>query len=241
MNIGVEVEFTGLTTKDVAGAIATLWGTYYTFEPDEKHPSRILYKVVDTKWGCWVVSEDHSIRPTKGRTLLNGDEYEYMCELVTPVLDSEDLSELFRVMNLIVNMGGIVNETCGCHIHINNREDDFEWLKSLFTKALVEQRNVLINLGMPITRNKYCKLYSDEFVHKFKELNPKDYFEFRGFIYNELGEGQSIKAIRNPARYYWLNVDSIEKRNTIEFRAFNSTLSPIVLKSYIEFVKDFVG
>ena len=35
-------------------------------------------------------------------------------------------------------------------------------------------------------------------------------------------------------------MDSIEKRNTIEFRAFNSTLSPIVIQAYVNFIKHFI-
>lgn len=240
MNIGIEIEFTGVTTKDVAYALENLWGTYYKSELDDKHPGRTKYIIHDSKEKEWIICEDHSLRPTRGMEVLSNQDYTYMCELVTPVLDTENLSELFKVMALITNMGGVTNETCGCHIHIDNKEDDIEWLNALFTKALTEQHSIFEALGTSVKRSRYCKLYPNDFIQKYKELDVKTIHEFKCFLYKELGEKRSWDAIRNPARYYWLNMDSIEKRNTIEFRAFNSTLSPIVIQAYVDFIKHFI-
>lgn len=240
MNIGIEIEFTGVTVKQVAYALESLWGKPYTELKQKKHPERLEYSILDRNDDMWVVSEDRSIRPSRGIEILSETDYEYMCEIVSPVLNSKDLSMLYTVLSTLNNIGAIVNETCGCHIHIDNK-GDINWLNNLFIKALKEQFSILDLCGTSIRRKNLCRPYPIGFIEKYSNSKPKNQDELISFLYKELGRGKGPEIYPNCTRTYWFNLDSIIRHNTIEFRQFNSTLSPLVIQTYVDFIKKFTG
>lgn len=245
MRIGIEVEFTGISRRDAVCELMKLWSIPYDIEKySYKEETRTRYVIKDREGLKWSIVLDRSIHPvvSNGKASLEMDEY--MCEIVSPVLDSEyesDINKFASVLNAIRCAGAIVNETCGIHIHVDCPEDLKE-LYTMFSRFMNMQRNLQVEFGIPKYRLEgYCKEYSENLCNWFKDKKFGTLEEFQHFFYNWLAPNVSRDDPKNPARYYMINMDSIHKLGTVEFRFFNSTLSPLVLKSYIAWLEGFIS
>ena len=88
-NYGVEVEFTGISRKMAADAVAEIIGTTAS-RPD--HTCYQTRTIQDSQGRKWKVMRDSSINPIRKAGTENMDEYRV--EFVTPVLKYEDLDTL---------------------------------------------------------------------------------------------------------------------------------------------------
>ena len=103
------------------------------------------------------------------------------------------------------------------------------------------QDEVVRKFNIPRYRvEKYCKIYPKWFIDSFlSEFNTSHSLnDMLNFCYSMLGNDSIDK---NFLRYYLLNVDSIRKIGTVEFRMFNSTLDGEVIQGYIKWVEGFIS
>lgn len=251
MNLGIEIEFTGVKRIVVAEALSALWHTEVVFYVENHFDGSTSesYKIKDLCGGYWRVVRDRSIKPDCARGHITLDYDEYMCELVSPVLKNiEDMDMLRQALSCILKMGGFVNETCGVHIHIDCPTGS-EVVYELFMTVGKLQEKLILDFGVPYNRlGRYCQLYSKEFIEGMRKehdylVHTKGYMsikDIQNYLYKELGEGCDRNDPKNPARYYVFNLDSIHKLNTLEFRWFNSTLSYEVILMYLKSIKNLV-
>lgn len=251
MNLGIEIEFTGVKRIVVAEALSALWHTEVVsyIENHFDGSTSESYKIKDLCEGYWRVVRDRSIKPDCARGHITLDYEEYMCELVSPVLKNEDDMDMLKMaLASIIDLGGFVNETCGVHIHIDCPQFG-EDVYNLFMKVVSKQDSFISDFGVPYNRlGRYCQMYPKEFISGFKEwhevcLKEKRYMsisDIQNYFYEKLGEGADRNDPKNPARYYVFNMDSIHKLYTLEFRWFNSSLSILVIKMYILYIKDLL-
>lgn len=251
MNLGIEIEFTGVKRIVVAEALSALWHTEVVFYVENHFDGSTSesYKIKDLCGGYWRVVRDRSIKPDCARGHITLDYEEYMCELVSPVLKNiEDMDMLRQALSCILKMGGFVNETCGVHIHIDCPTGS-EVVYELFMTVGKLQEKLILDFGVPYNRlGRYCQLYSKEFIEGMRKehdylVHTKGYMsikDIQNYLYKELGEGCDRNDPKNPARYYVFNLDSIHKLNTLEFRWFNSTLSYEVILMYLKSIKNLV-
>lgn len=92
-NYGVEVEFTGISRKMAADAVAEIIGTTAS-RPD--HTCYQTRTIQDSQGRKWKVMRDSSINPIRKVGTENMDEYRV--EFVTPVLKYEDLETLQAIL-----------------------------------------------------------------------------------------------------------------------------------------------
>ena len=92
-NYGVEVEFTGISRKIAADAVAEIIGTTAS-RPD--HTCYQTRTIQDSQGRKWKVMRDSSINPIRKVGTENMDEYRV--EFVTPVLKYEDLDTLQAII-----------------------------------------------------------------------------------------------------------------------------------------------
>ncbi len=122
---GVEVECTGLTRADAAKAISKVLGN----APRHFGGSYDRYDVYDNQDRLWKIMSDASIRCT------TKDEQraskQYSVELVTPILEYDDMALLQEVVRSIRRSGGICNDSTGIHIHIDFEPYDTRTLRNL--------------------------------------------------------------------------------------------------------------
>lgn len=244
LRVGLEIEFTNIHIVETAELLAYYFHTRVESIANAKHPERISYNIKDPiKGNTWTLSEDHSIMPTKHNNPIdieNALYNSYQCELVSPIIETvEDFRVLEDILLLLNRRGARVNESCGCHIHIDNKENNIDWLNCIFKQIITEQELVFELFNVDKRRTKYCKPYYKNVINKFLSKQPESCKEFIDFLHNELEEGVCYKDGR-ASRYFWVNFDSISQRNTIEFRLFNSTLNTDMIKYYLKYVYNFV-
>ena len=78
------------------------------------------YEAVDNKGRRWKCMRDASITPQRrvnGHVVDANDEYK--CEVVTPILQYEDIPDLQAIVRALVKKGAMANASCGIHVHVD--------------------------------------------------------------------------------------------------------------------------
>lgn len=118
-NFGVEIELTGITREQAANVIATYFGT-------QAHYLGTYYKTygaTDRKGRTWKAMPDGSIL-TERKSASHGRVSAgtaFSCEVVTPVLQYEDMDDLQNIIRALREAGAIANSSCGIHVHVDGK------------------------------------------------------------------------------------------------------------------------
>ena len=154
--IGVEIEMTGLTRKMAAKTVAKYFGTTANYVGGMYK----AYEVKDNGDRVWSLMRDSSIRAEKKN--YNGfANDEYKVELVTPILNYDDIETLQKnftpqtIRNLINN--------------IASKED-------LLIRALNVHGNRL---------GQYCRKTNQRFLNELNEKKPETMTQLKAIWYNK--------------------------------------------------------
>lgn len=240
--LGIEVEFTGVKREAVIQALENLFQSEreVVYKDIGSIPYN-LYRVRDYYGNRWVIARDRSIKSEVYSSITKFDltaiadrHHEYACEIITPVLTSETLPVLFSVLDVIRAIGGVVNTSCGIHIHVDKL--DTKSTISLLKKFILMQDEIYGMFEVNDKRLcKYCKRFSeDTCVPDFDTEEELLYWYHENF-------SDTLDGVKDykTSRYYGLNLHSIQQHNTLEFRLFNSSLYPADVAKYIAFVLSF--
>lgn len=253
--LGIEIEFTGVTRREVVTALENLFHSVAEEVVSKSAQDGYIYhRIKDTDGGTWLVVRDRSIQPEVYAYKI-GEESEdkrftkmlldkekdsnYLVELVTPALTSKSLPILFTVVDIIKSLGGIVNSSCGLHVHID-KPNDLSDIVKLFFRFCSEQYDIYKYFKVESARlDRYCMPYKDY------DCLDNTYTTIDEFLNALFKLNKTINAIDNePAlriiRYHALNFYSLLQHNTIEFRLFNSTLDRTEIAKILDWVLHFV-
>ena len=240
-NFGIEIELTGITRVRAAEIIAAYYGTNATrhHECDGYDTSRAM----DRKNRWWKCSRDVSIRPERkqnnrtisvpeGRT--HGD---LRCEVVSPILQYEDIEDLQNIVRELVKSGAMANDSCGIHVHVdgaNHTADSLINLVNLFTG----RQDLFYEALQNITRaERWCQKASKEMMKAMRKgEHSKEAIE--RVYYSQLNNGYRGGIDHSHycnARYRGLNLHALYTKGTVEFRLFNGTTHAGKIKAYIQF------
>lgn len=134
-------------------------------------------------------------------------------EVVSPILKGRaGLEQINLVCEAMNELGCKVNKTCGLHVHHDASDFEVRHIQNLFT--LYAKYEKAIDNIMPASRRAnngtYCRsligLDYESFIERTKKYNDK----------NEMINGQG-------SRYFKLNLQSILRHGTIEFRQHSGT------------------
>lgn len=221
-NFGIEIELTGITRKRAAAVIANYFGTdshYEGFGYD-------AYAATDRKGRKWKVMSDSSIN-TEGR---GGD---YSSEVVTPILQYEDIFDLQEILRQLRHAGAKANSSCGIHIHVGAENHTAKTLRNLVNIMASKQDMIYKALQIVPIRERYCKKLEANVIEKFNSQKPDTKEKIADIWYD--GYGSSRNSHYNGSRYHGLNLHAVFTKGTVEFRLFNSTTHAGKLKAYIQF------
>ena len=225
---GVEIECTGLTRSSAAKAVAKVLGG----SPEHYGGSYDRYDVKDSKNRTWKIMSDASIRCTTK----NGSSASklYSVELVTPILEYEDMPTLQEVVRSIRRSGGICNESTGIHIHIDFSPYDAQKLRNLVNIFASKEDMLYQALQVDSNRERnYCKKVDKHFLEELNRRKPTSLQTIKRLWY---GDDADYHSHYDPSRYRCLNLHPVFTDNNIEVRAFNSCLNAGVLRAYISLV-----
>lgn len=218
-NLGVEVEFRGITRKEAARAIADKFG----WRTPQFESSYSTWYTIDDTGRKWKIVRDGSITAPDSQK----------CELVTPILKYEDIELLQEVIRTIRKAGGRRHSSCGIHVHVNKENHNSKTLRNLVN--IMYSKEDLIYEALNISHERktnWCRPVREDFVEKTNDQKP----ELNGLAdlwYEETPDYRNNRY--NSTRYRGLNLHNVWYKNTVEFRYFNSTMHAGKVKAYIQF------
>ncbi|SFS05873.1 amidoligase family protein [Anaeromicropila populeti] len=227
---GIEIEMTGITRKNAASLLAEFFQT----ESQYVGTGYQTYEVKDKKGRTWKAMYDASIAAQKkenGRTFHAGDDYK--TEVVSPILTYEDMETLQELVRKLRKGGGIINSSCGIHIHIGAEKFKPQTLRNI-VNIIASKEDILYKaLQIDPARLQYCKKTNEKLLETINRRKPTTMKQLKEIWYAE--DPYNTSRHYNETRYHGLNLHATFTKGTVEFRLFNSTLHAGEIKAYIQF------
>lgn len=223
---GVEIELTGITRCQAANTIADYFHTTKTHTGGYYDK----YEVIDNKGRKWTAMSDGSIRTEKkDGTSAN---FEYSCEIVTPVCRWEDIDDIQEIIRQLRHKGAIANSSCGIHVHVGAEQHTAKTLRNLVNIMNSKEDLLFKALGVSSFRaNRWCEKNEKRFVDAMNKSKPTSTQMVERLWYN----GNSRRNDHyDSSRYHALNLHSLWQGKGIEFRCFNGTTHAGKIKTYIQ-------
>lgn len=211
---GVEVEMNGIMRSRAARIASEYFGTR-RHENTAHRNGYMTWSAYDQKGREWKFSRDVSIA---------GPDAE-KCELITPVLEYEDIPLLQELLRLLRKAGAVSNPSVGAgvHLHVARKEGfSVKDVKNLVNIMAAHEEQIGRAIRIDEGRlEDYCQTIDPEFLRLVHERNPQTMEELEDCWYEgndaDYGRGDHY----NPSRYHCLNLHSFfNGHGTIEFREF---------------------
>ena len=224
---GVEIECTGLTRADAAKAISKALGGSL----EHLGGSYDKYNVRDSKDRKWSVVYDSSIKCVD-KNGCSASRY-YAVELVTPVLEYEDMPLLQEVVRAVRKAGGVTGAEyqAGIHVHIDGAPYTAQSLRNLVNIFASKENFLFDMLQVSPLHETYCQKVDRDFLEKLNKQKPKTIDEIQRLWYN--GDMNEVHHHYSSTRYRACNLHSFFANGNWEMRACNSTLHAGVIRSYV--------
>lgn len=233
--IGVEVEMNSIKREKAAKIATTYFGTYrhgYT-------ASRNGYET----WSAWD-EQGREWKFQKDVSIAGCDSEK--CELVTPILDYNDIPTLQEIIRQLRHAGAKSDATrgCGVHIHIGAKGHTPQTLRNLAN--IMASHESLLADALNLDRNRmrrYCRTVDQRFLEEVNKRKPKTMATLADIWYTSHGANYGRSQHYNDSRYHMLNYHATFTKGTVEFRLFQfdapadgklNGLHAGQLKSYIQ-------
>ena len=167
-NFGVEIELTGITRSHAARIIAMYYGT------NSSHVGTCYdtYTATDRKGRTWKAMSDSSIVATKKENDVQvSADSSYKCEIVTPILQYDDIEDLQEIVRKLVKGGAVANSSCGIHVHVDGANHTPQSLTRLMNFAIGRQDLFYEALQIGDRANRWCHKISRDLLRTMKKLH----------------------------------------------------------------------
>ena len=240
-NFGVEIELTGITRDKGAKIISEYFGGTAIAHLSDGYDT---WAAKDTKGRNWKCSRDISIRP---EIMVNGrrqavDEgrsmRDHRCEVVSPILQYEDLEVLQEIVRKLREAGAIANSSCGIHVHVDGANHTPDSLTRLINFAVGRQDLFYEALEIGDRENRWCRKINSNLLKAMKHDTIRTKESIERIWYSSINDGYAGGVSHehyNPTRYKGVNLHAFFTKGTVEFRLFNSTTHAGKIKAYIQF------
>ena len=234
-NFGIEIELTGITRGKAADVIAKYFGTRSRHAGGAYDP----YTATDRKGRVWRAMTDGSIHTMKrmNGVLVNADRA-YSCEVVSPILQYEDMDDLKEIVRLLRKSGAVANESCGIHVHVDGKDHTPESLTRLMGFAIGRQDLFYEALGIGDRAGRWCQKMNRNLLKAMQKDTEKTRESLERIWYSAVNDGYAGGIDHqhyNSSRYHGINLHAFFTKGTVEFRLFNGTTHAGKIKSYIQF------
>lgn len=233
-NYGVEIELTGITRETAAKVIAEYYGTSESYIGTYY----CTHGAKDRKGRTWKCMSDASIECTRkegGRQVRASKEYS--CEVVTPILQYDDIEDLQEIVRLLVKAGAVANSSCGIHVHVDGANHTPESLTRLMDFAVGRQDLFYEALQVGARANRWCHKMSTSLLKAMKNSDMTR-SSMERIWYSPANDGYRGGINHdhyNESRYHGVNLHAFFTKGTVEFRLFNGTTHAGKIKAYVQF------
>lgn len=228
--IGIEVEFTGISRDTAARTVAQVLGTNKTYAGGVYHKHIIPY----TNNRNYIIMRDSSIDATCSAHRREYDHDNYQCELVSPLLKSDDIGVFLQIINALKARGAVTNYSCGIHIHVNVADFSAIQIRNLVNIVYSKEDLMYRVLDIDVFRERWCKKANKTFVSLINACARENVS--MNSIRNAWYNGDSRHNHYDYSRYHMLNLHSFFEGKGVEFRCFNGSLSSETIHNYAMFV-----
>ena len=193
-NFGIEIELTGITRKNAAKVIANYFGTTSSYLGSYYQ----TYGATDRKGRTWKAMSDGSIRTQKkvDGCIVTADS-DYSCEVVSPILQYEDIEDLQNIVRELVKAGAMANASCGIHVHVDGSNHTPESLTRLLNLATGRQDLFYEALQIGSRADRWCHKISPELLKAMKQGGKQSRDAAEHVWYSAANDGYSVKAALN--------------------------------------------
>ncbi|CAH0435491.1 amidoligase [Clostridium neonatale] len=230
--IGVEIEMTGITKEKAAEVTANFLEGRVAREYDGYD----TYRIITPDERVWKIMNDASIKTMKNvngklKTITSRD---YSVELVTPILNYEDIETLQELIRRLRKAGAVSDSEfqCGIHVHIGAKNHTPNTLKNLVNLMAAKEDLIYKSLEIDPSRVRWCKKVNENLIETINRKKPKTLEQLEDIWYSGYGVENRDRHY-HTSRYHGLNLHSTFTKGTIEFRLFNGTLHAGKIRSYI--------
>ena len=214
--IGVEVEMNGISREKAAKIAADFFKTGRS-EFTAQRNSYMTWSAWDAQGREWKFQRDVSIA---------GNDEE-KCELVTPILNYEDIETLQALLRVLRKAGAKSSPSrgCGVHIHVGLKSEAGDHNAKTLTNlanimaAHEEQIGRAIKISEARTVQ-YCRTVNPDFLRRLNARKPQTMEQLENIWYEGNGANYQRSTHYNPSRYHMLNYHACFTKGTIEFRLF---------------------
>lgn len=232
--IGVEVEMNNITRQRAAQVVADYFGT--TAYDAAFQYGYYSWACKDTQGRVWKFQRDVSIAGPDSQK----------CELVTPILNYEDIEMLQEIIRRLRKAGAKSDSTrgCGVHIHIGANGHTPKTMRNLANIMASHESLLAEALDLDHGRiSHYCRTVDERFLEMLNRRKPTTMAAFADIWYKSQHEDYGRTQHYNGSRYHMLNYHATFTKGTIEFRLFQfdapangkqNGLHAGQLKSYIQ-------
>ena len=234
-NYGVEIELTGITREQAAKVIAEYYGTTTGYAGTYYR----AYTAIDRKGRTWKAMSDGSIVTQRK---VNGEKIsasgEYSCEVVTPILQYDDLDDLQNIIRALRTAGAFANSSCGIHVHVDGANHTPESLTRLLNFAVGRQDLFYEALQIGGRADRWYHKMGRPLFNAMKKATDKDKADVERMWYSKLNDGYRGGIDHehyNETRYHGINLHAFFTKGTVEFRLFNGTTHAGKIKAYVQF------
>lgn len=163
---GCEIELTGINRATAAQTLADLFGT----RAEHSGGGYDAYRVKDLDGKEWKIVRDGSIHPEcRRRSVLIGETYKV--ELNSPKLEYGEMEKLQEVVRSLRRAGGIVNDSCGMHVHVDASKHTPQSLKNVLSIMYSKEDILFAALKVNPSRiSSYCQAVDEPILEEIRKL-----------------------------------------------------------------------
>ena len=215
---GCEIELTGINRATAAQTLADLFGT----RAEHSGGGYDAYRVKDLDGKEWKIVRDSSIHPeSRRRSVLIGETYKV--ELNSPKLEYGEMEKLQEVVRSLRRAGGIVNDSCGMHVHVDASKHTPQSLKNVLSIMYSKEDILFAALKVnPARIDSYCQAVDEPILEEIRKLPSGASMDQLKDRWYRGRDGSDYHY--HQSRYHALNLHSVFYHGTVEWRLFNSTL-----------------
>jgi len=142
------------------------------------------------------------------------------------------IDQIKEIVGLIKAHHGHIRPSCGFHVHIDSSKFTYKELINIVKAFIKEQKSIYRKFKVLKCREDYAQKIPTDTIKYLTERNIKK-------IKKSDNYEDSINHPYFSERHYALNILSLQKHNTLEFRMLNGSIQIRTMKKYIKWCIEF--
>ena len=176
------------------------------------------------------VSEDYNHRVRRHWKIVSDGSVEgaYAAELVSPPLSGKrGITTLRKVISAIKAAGARVNDSCGFHVHVDSHDLSPNQVMAVVQRYGFFEKRIDNFMSIQRTNSNWAKRVNGRYLNSMIQNHNFSSLEFKTFA-------------RYSDRYRKVNIASLARHGTIEFRQHEGTVNPDEVVNWTQFCVHFV-